>query len=80
MNLAQVFEDILTRMPNFMHKTHIRMNKFIFVLFCFRFIMAELLHTERTYVKDLETAVKVSFFLYRAISRVILLFDGWYHF
>jgi len=26
----------------------------------YRFIMAELLHTERTYVKDLETSVKVS--------------------
>ena len=30
--------------------------------------MAELLHTERTYVKDLETAVKVGFVLFWAVS------------
>ena len=35
---------------------------FILILCIFRFIMAELLQTERSYVKDLENCMKVNLF------------------
>lgn len=43
---------------------------FIFLYFVFRFIMAELLQTERTYVKDLETCIKCFLHEMRASSCI----------